>query len=153
MCALIVVEDIMRARKLYEDLLHQKVISDFGDCNLTFEGGLAFYKRGLYQELIGDLPILNRSNNFELYFEIDRLEQIENTILEGGFEFIHRIKEEPWRQNVFRFYDRDNNIVVVAEHMDYTIRRLFTENYPVDEIVKLTGMPKDEIEQALSRVL
>lgn len=119
---------------------------------MTFEGGLAFYKKALYQSLIGDRPILNRSNNFELYFEHDRLDGIESLILEQGFEIIHRIKEEPWKQRVFRFYDHDNNIVVIAEHMDYTIHRLYQENHSVDEIVTLTGMPLGEIEQALSRL-
>ena len=119
--SIIVVEDIFRSRKLYETILHQKVTGDFGEYNVAFDGGLALYKRDLYQSLIGDeLPIMSKPNNFELYFEEDDLLEIENEILKEGFEFIHKIREEPWKQQVFRFYDYDQNIVAIAESMGKT---------------------------------
>jgi catechol 2,3-dioxygenase-like lactoylglutathione lyase family enzyme len=141
-CSLIVVEDIARSRKLYEHILGQKVIADFGDNNVAFEGGLALYKRSLYQNLIGgEKIIMNKSNNFELYFEANDLVEIENKILQNGFELIHHIKEEPWKQQVFRFYDYDNNIVVIAESMEKVSYRLYNENHTLDEISKMTGLP------------
>jgi len=148
-CSIIVVEDIYRSRKLYEDILCQKVISDFGEYNVTYEGGLAFYKKSLYQQLLGDKTIMNRSNNFELYFEVDNLAEIEEVILKQGFEFIHKIKEEPWKQPVFRFYDYDNNNVCIAERMERVSYRLFKENKTISEISQLTGIPEDQILQHL----
>jgi len=148
-CSIIVVEDIARSRKLYENILHQKVIADFGDNNVAFEGGLALYKRSLYQSLIAEERIMNKSNNFELYFEENNLIDIENEILKNGFEFIHQIREEPWKQQVFRFYDYDNNIVVIAESMEKVSYRLFKENKTIDEISKMTGFRVDQVLQQI----
>jgi catechol 2,3-dioxygenase-like lactoylglutathione lyase family enzyme len=145
-CTIIVVEDIARSRKLYETILHQKVTADFGEFNVAFEGGLALYKRGLYQSLIGDqLEILNKTNNFELYFEEDNLLEFEREISSNGFEFIHGIREEPWKQQVFRFYDYDHNVVVIAETMEQVSTRLFKENHSVEEISRMTGFPVEEV--------
>lgn len=150
-CSLIVVENISRSRKLYEDILCQKVISDFGEYNVTFEGGLALYQRDLFQNLIGgERTIMNKSNNFELYFEDDHLIEIEQEVSKNGFEFVHRIREEPWKQKVFRFYDYDNNIVVIAETMKKACYRLFKENNTVEEIAKMTGMPVEEVLQQIN---
>lgn len=153
-CTIIVVEDIYRSRKLYETILHQKVTGDFGEYNVAYEGGLAFYKRDLYQSLIGDeIPIMSKPNNFELYFEEDNLTEIENEILSEGFEFIHKIREEPWKQQVFRFYDYDQNIVVIAESMGKTSYRLFKENRTVEEISNMTGEPVEQVRQEINQYM
>jgi hypothetical protein len=144
-CTIIVVEDIARSRLLYESILHQKVTAEFGDNNIAYEGGLAFYKKSLYQSLIGEREIAGRPNSFELYFEEDRLAEVENEISRQGFEFIHKIREEPWKQRVFRFYDADNNIVVIAETMEQVAYRLFGENHSIDEIGALTGFAADQV--------
>jgi hypothetical protein len=149
-CSIIVVEDVSRSRQLYENILKQKVIADFGEYNVAFEGGLAFYKKSLYQSLIGGGIILNKANNFELYFEEDNLADIEKEILENGFELIHKIKEEPWKQQVFRFYDADQNVVVIAESMEKVSYRLLMENNSIPEIAKMTGMPADQVEQQIN---
>jgi catechol 2,3-dioxygenase-like lactoylglutathione lyase family enzyme len=149
-CSLIVVEDIARSRKLYETLLHQKVISDFGEYNVAFEGGLAFYKKELYQSLIGEKTIQAQSNNFELYFEEDDLSAVEDEITQNGFEFIHHIKEEPWKQQVFRFYDDDHHIVVIAESMPKVCYRLLGEGKNITEISQMTGMAADEVLQQIN---
>jgi hypothetical protein len=145
-CSIIVVQEIARSRKLYEHILHQKVTGDFGEYNVAFEGGLALYKKSLYQSLIGeDKPIKPQPNNFELYFEEDDLVEVEQEILKEGFEFIHRIREEPWKQQVFRFYDYDKNNIVIAESMGKTASRLFKENKTLAEIAQMTGMPVKEL--------
>jgi catechol 2,3-dioxygenase-like lactoylglutathione lyase family enzyme len=149
-CSLIAVEDIRRSRQLYEDILGQKVISDFGEYNVTFEGGLALYQRNLYQSLIGsEKVILNQPNNFELYFEEDNLPEFENAIARNGFEFVHGIREEPWKQQVFRFYDYDRNIVVIAESMEKVCYRLSKENKTIEEISHMTGEPAEQVLQQI----
>lgn len=147
-CSIIVVEDIGRSRKLYENILHQKVIGDFGEYNVAFEGGLALYKKSLYQNLIGgERLICSQPNNFELYFEEDDLVEIEHALMQDGFSFLHGIREEPWKQRVFRFYDYDKNIVVIAESMEKTSARLFKENMTADEMPQMTGMPLEQVKQ------
>jgi catechol 2,3-dioxygenase-like lactoylglutathione lyase family enzyme len=147
-CSLITVENIARSRQLYEVLLGQKVIADFGEFNVAFEGGLALYKRDLYQSLIGPLhPIQPQSNSFELYFEHDDLEGTLAMVEQNGFELVQRIKEEPWQQRVFRFYDADKNIVVIAETMEKVAYRLLSAGKTVEEIAGLTGEPTETVQQ------
>ncbi len=150
-CTIVVVENVLKSRELYEKILNQKVIADFGEFNVAFEGGLALYKKSLYQSLLGEKQILNKPNNFEIYFEEENLIKIEKKIEELDFEFIHKIKEDPWKQKVFRFYDYDNNNVVIAENMSSTVKRLKKENNSIEEIIKITGMPKNEIEAILKK--
>ncbi len=149
--SIIVVDDVMRSRDLYERILNLKVIADFGINNVGFEGGLALYNKSLFQELVGDINIVDRSNNFVLYFEVDDLEGLEDEVESHGFEFLHKIREQPWKQRTFRFYDVDNHILEIAEKMSAVSYRLYQENKPIEEISQLTGEPADlvalEIEQ------
>lgn len=46
--SIIVVEDVLRSRYLYEQILHLKVTADFGIYNVAFEGGLSLYQRALF---------------------------------------------------------------------------------------------------------
>lgn len=150
-CTLVVVQDVLHSRKLYEKILKQRIISDFGEFNVTFEGGLALYKKDLYQKILGDRKIIHQSNNFELYFEENDLSSIEKQIRENDFELIHGIREEPWKQLAFRFYDYDKNVVIVAENMDHTIRRLHGNGLSHEEIAAAAGMPIEEIRKALTK--
>jgi hypothetical protein len=113
-CPLIVVEDVNRSRFLYEKILKQKVKADYGE-NIVFEGDFALHQEAHFQSLINNYPIKKYSNNFELYFEEENLGEIEKTLKENDFEFIHQKREQPWKQKVLRFYDYDKNIVEIGE--------------------------------------
>ena len=126
--------------RYHEGILRQREIADFGEYNVPFEGGLAFYKKGLYQSFLGERTIASRANSFELYFERDGLAELEREIERQGFEFIHRTREEPWRQRVLRFYDADDHIVCLAERMETTTRRLAGEGKSMEEIARVTGL-------------
>ena len=150
-CSIIVVEDVYRSRRLYENILGQKVTADFGEYNVAFEGGLALYKKRLYQELIGgERAILMDANNFELYFESDDLSAMQAAIQQNGFELIHTIREEPWKQQAFRFYDYDHNNVCIAERMEAVSYRLYQENKTIEEIAQLTSLPVEEVARHLA---
>src|SRR5512137_2679191 len=114
-CSIIVVEEIARSRRLYEHILHMKVSADFGIYNVGFEGGLSLYQKALFQELISRQVDLDRHNNVALYFEVDDLDALEQEISGNGFEFVHRSREQPWKQRTFRFYDYDQHILEIAE--------------------------------------
>ena len=149
--SIIVVEDVAHSRKLYENLLHMKVSGDFGIYNVGFEGGLSLYRKAFFQELIGGQVNLDRHNNVVLYFEVGDLEELEQEIARNGFKFIHRIREQPWKQRTFRFYDYDNHILEIAERMDIVIHRLQQNGYSVEEIATLTGYSKDQVLQELEK--
>jgi hypothetical protein len=94
---------------------------------------------------------VDKSNNFVLYFEVDNLPELEKEIIRNGFEFIHQIREQPWQQRTFRFYDYDNHILEVAEKMDEVSYRLFKEEKTIEEISKLTGIPVEEVLQHINK--
>jgi catechol 2,3-dioxygenase-like lactoylglutathione lyase family enzyme len=149
--SIIIVEEIARSRKLYEGILHLKVSADFGIYNVGFEGGLSLYRKAFFQELTGQQVNLGKHNNLVLYFEIDNLEEMEDEITKNGFEFIHKIREQPWKQKIFRFYDYDQHIVEVAEKMDVVILRLLENGSSIEEISKLTGFPTEQVLQEIEK--
>ena len=149
--SIIVVEDVVRSRKLYEDILHMKVTADFGIYNVGFEGGLSLYRKAFFQELIGGQVNLDKHNNVVVYFEVDELEELEKEVAGNGFEFIHRIREQPWKQRNFRFYDYDNHILEIAERMNIVFHRLQQDGKSAEEMAKLTGFTVDQVLQELEK--
>jgi hypothetical protein len=149
--SIIVVEDVVHSRELYETILHLKVNGDFGIYNVGFEGGLSLYRKAFFQELIDGPVNLERHNNVVLYFEVGDLDELEQEIALNGFEFLHRIREQPWKQRTFRFYDYDNHILEIAERMDIVIYRLHQNGSSEEEIAKLTGYSKNQVLQELEK--
>ena len=94
-------------------------------------------------------PISIKSNNFELYFEDDDLETIVNKLKDNGFEFLHEIAEQPWKQKVVRFYDYDKNIIEIGERMEHVAYRLSKQNYSIEEICKITYLPEDIVRKSI----
>ena len=149
--SIIVVEDISRSRMLYENILHLQVTADFGIYNVGFEGGLSLYRKAFFQELIGSQVNLDKHNNVVLYFEVDSLEELEEEIAKNGFEFIHRIREQPWKQRNFRFYDSDQHVLEIAEKMDIVIYRLQQNGNSIEEIAQLIGYRVEEVLQTIAK--
>jgi catechol 2,3-dioxygenase-like lactoylglutathione lyase family enzyme len=148
MVVLIVVEDVQKSRHLYETILGQKVKLDYGE-NLTFESNFAIHQRAHFQSLIDGAPVIQKSNSFELCFEDDDLESLLHTLKDHQIEFLHEIREQPWRQQVLRFYDFDKNLIEVGERMEHVAYRLYLEGKPTDEIAKTTYLDKEAVLQAI----
>ena len=112
---LISVSDMTRARNFYEQVMEQKVMLDLG-VHVSFEN--AFSLQSNYEELVGvKLEAQRKPDNFQLYFEVDDLERWEAKLKSTeGIEFIHEIKEYPWGQRVFRFYDYDKFYLISGEN-------------------------------------
>jgi catechol 2,3-dioxygenase-like lactoylglutathione lyase family enzyme len=145
--SIVVVEDIARSRALYENILHLKVTADFGIYNVGFEGGLSLYRKAFFEELIGSQVHLDKHNNVVLYFEVETLEELEEEIIRNRFEFIHTIREQPWKQRNFRFYDYDKHVLEIAEKMDIVISRLQQNGNSIEEIARLTGYTVEQVLQ------
>ena len=147
-CSLITVADIKRSRYFYERVLEQKVESDYGE-NVTF-GGFAIHLRSHFEMLIDDRKVVAGGNNFELYFEYDNVEQIVEKLKAEKVEFVHGLREQPWRQQTVRFYDPDQNIIEIGESMEHLTLRLFRQGDSVDEISKMTGLDRKFIEKTVA---
>lgn len=149
-CPLIVVSDIKSSRDFYERILGQKVKYDFGE-NVQFEGDFSIHLEKHYKELLGNgnREIKKKANNFELYFETNKIDNIICMLKENEIEIIHEIIEQPWGQRVTRFYDPDYHIIEVGEKMESVVLRYYQAGMSVEEMMKRTSLPKVFIERTI----
>jgi catechol 2,3-dioxygenase-like lactoylglutathione lyase family enzyme len=148
-CPLITVADIKKARIFYENVLGQKVESDYGE-NVSF-GGFAIHLRSHFKMLIDKKEIVVGGNNFELYFEYDNVEKIVEKLKTEKVEFLHELREQPWKQLVVRFYDPDKNIIEIGETLEYLVFRLYQQGNSFDEISTLTGLDVEFVEKTAQK--
>jgi catechol 2,3-dioxygenase-like lactoylglutathione lyase family enzyme len=148
---LITVADIKRSRDFYEGLLNLKVKFDYGE-NVTFDGDFAIHLQSHFSSLIDNRPIRTGGNNFELYFEFDMVDQIADLLSQNDVEFVHEVREQPWRQKVVRFYDPDMNIIEIGESMEYLSYRLSLEGLSIEQISGLTGLPADFVSVSINSI-
>ena len=150
-CPLITVSDIKKSRDFYENLLDQKVKYDFGE-NVTFEGDFAIHEKTHFRKLIDNKEIKSESNNFELYFEHDDIQEIEKKLIAEKIDFVHKTREQPWRQRVIRFYDLDKNIIEIGVSMEFLAFRLFKQDNSIKEISEIISMPTDFVKAAIQKI-
>ena len=150
-CSLITVENMSHSKLFYEEVVKQKIKYDFGE-NVLFEGGFAIHLKSHYAKLIDYKPITSPSNNFELYFEFDDVDSFVKELKNDKIEFIHEIKEQPWRQKVVRFYDPDKNIIEVGESLEFLSFRLSKEGKSIEEISKIIGFPTDFVFESIQKM-
>jgi len=144
---LLSVNDMEKAKKFYENVMEQKVLMDLG-VHVSFERGLSLQSN--YEELVGvELPMQARSNNFQLYFEVEDLECWEDKITKADMEFIHKPKEYPWGQRAMRFYDCDGYIIEVSESMVSVAKRFLAQGLSVKETAERTMYPVEFVESIL----
>jgi len=143
-CVLIIVSDIKKSKDFYERVLGQKVKYDFGE-NITFEGDFAIHSKSHFVGLIDGRKIEHGRNNMELYFEYDNIDEIDEKLKNSGVEYIHGVREEPWRHKGLRIYDPDGYIVEVGESLKSLFVRLFKQGMCESEISKLTGVNLENV--------
>lgn len=149
-CPLITVTDINRSRDFYENVLSQKVKFNFGE-NITFHGDFAIHLSSHFSKLIDNKSIQKNSNSFELYFEDEDIEILIDKLKAHNVEFVHPLREQPWKQLVVRFYDPDSNIIEVGEPMEKVVKRLKGKGVSAIEIAALTGLSQSFIENCLEQ--
>jgi catechol 2,3-dioxygenase-like lactoylglutathione lyase family enzyme len=138
-CPLFVVRDMEVSRKFYENMLGQEVEYDF-----------AIHRMSHFESLTGNSDIIFNSNNAELYFESTELVELRDELVRSGIHFIHDIVDQPWKQQVMRFYDPDGHIIEVGEPLNYTARRLSAEGLSEDQISLTMGVPPESVSIWLS---
>lgn len=113
-CTLIVVKDIEKSRKFYEELFGLKMLVD-NDGNMILSGGLALQDEAIWRKFTGR-DILPENNACELYFEEEDIEgfvqKLESVYPE--VRYVNRLMKHSWGQTVVRFYDPDGNLIEVG---------------------------------------
>jgi len=149
-CPLIAISDMKLSRDFYEKLLDQKVKYDFGE-SVTFHGDFAIHMQSHYKNLIDNREIKSGGNNFELYFESDKIELIVEKLKENNILFVHELREQPWRQKVVRFYDPDKNIIEIGETLEHLSFRLRKEDLSLEQISRISNMPIDFVIDSIEK--
>ena len=142
-CAMLVVGDLAKTRKFYEEVLGLRVVMDFG-ANITFEGGFALQTKPSWSGLaqLPEADIRPGGNDFELYFEEEDLDRfLEHLRAFPGVEMVHPLAEYPWGQRVVRFYDPDRHIVEVGESMETVIKGFLKKGLSPEEVAQRTMYP------------
>lgn len=145
---LILVEELARSRRFYEQLLGQQVKYDFGE-DIEFEGGFSIHLKSHFQSLLGQAvrhPTGETGFWGELYFQTNDLDPYFRSLEEAGVEFIHPVKEQPWGQRTVRLYDPDGHIIEIGESMEAVVWRLHQLGEPLAAIAEKCSMPLDFIE-------
>ncbi|MDS1004673.1 glyoxalase/bleomycin resistance/dioxygenase family protein [Clostridium sporogenes] len=144
--ALLAVKNVNVSKQFYAELFDQKVILDLGK-NVTFSGGFAIQEDFAW---LTDLPsdyVMEKSNNMELYFEVDDFETFIQKIKKyGNIEYVHQPKKHEWQQRVVRIYDPDHHIIEIGESMEVIAKRYLDEGYSVEETSKIIQHPIEFVE-------
>ncbi|NFA62257.1 glyoxalase/bleomycin resistance/dioxygenase family protein [Clostridium sporogenes] len=144
--ALLAVKNVNVSKQFYAELFDQKVILDLGK-NVTFSGGFAIQEDFAW---LTDLPsdyVMEKSNNMELYFEVDDFETFIQKIKKyGNIEYVHQPKKHEWQQRVVRIYDPDHHIIEIGESMAVIAKRYLDGGYSVEETSKIIQHPIEFVE-------
>ncbi len=149
----ILVEDIEKSKYFYKTVLGQKIVNNFGR-NVVFERGLSIWQREyalnlIFQEKADKIRV--GSNNFEIYFETDDLDNLYDRLINENVEIIHFVMEHSWGQRGFRVRDPDGHIVEFSESMQGVVKRLNTHGLSLEEISEKSMMPMEFIKKVLNK--
>ena len=114
---LIVVKDIEKSRKFYQDLFGIELVLD-NDGNMILTEGLVLQDEKIWKSFL-DRDIVPQSNSCELYFEEQDIESFIEKMerLYPSIEYVNRLMTHSWGQRVIRFYDLDGNLIEVGTPM------------------------------------
>ena len=114
---LIVVNDIEKSKKFYQDLFGLDVILD-QDGNAILTEGLVLQDAKVWEDFIKK-DIVKKNNATELYFEESNIEAFAKKLeaYEEPIEYVNPLMEHSWGQKVIRFYDLDGNLIEVGTAM------------------------------------
>ena len=115
---LIVVNDMERAIRFYEEIFGLQVILD-QDGNVIMSEGSVLQDAKIWQQFL-DRELISKNNMTELYFEEPDMEGFVKKLEESDFEieFVSKLMTHSWGQKVVRFYDPDGNLIEVGTSMN-----------------------------------
>lgn len=113
-CTLIVVKDIERSKRFYENLFGLKMLRD-NDGNMILEGGLVLQEEKYWKAFLKRDTVW-KNNSCELYFEESDIEAFADKLdrLYPDTEYVNSLMTHSWGQKVIRFYDPDGNLIEVG---------------------------------------
>ena len=149
---LLAVKDVERSKQFYRDVFGVKVVSDFG-WNVSFSGGFAIQQNFSWLTGIPENQIAEKSNNMELYFEVDDFDGfIETLSKREDIIYVNRPMMHDWKQRVVRIYDPDYHIIEIGESMEVVIAHYLKKGMSVQEVAKVTQHPEKFVERVKNKI-
>ncbi|MDI9442499.1 MAG: glyoxalase/bleomycin resistance/dioxygenase family protein [Firmicutes bacterium] len=147
---LLAVKDVEVSKRFYTELFDQEVVLDLG-CNVTFSGGFAIQQEFAWLVHLPPGAVVEKSNNVELYFEVDDFDQFLTRLGEyQEIEYVHLPKKHDWQQRVVRIYDPDFHIIEIGESKTVIANRYLTAGYSVEETAAIIQHPVEFVERVKS---
>ena len=151
--SVLLVKEIEKSKNFYQNILKQEIRFDFGEC-IEFVGGFSIFQKEYAKKLIFGSKQKNdtitKNLNAEFYFETNEINEIASKIKSIGLEILHDVKEEPWGQKTFRFFDHDNHIIEIGESMEVFVNRFYLEGMNAIEISERTSVPLETVKSLIS---
>lgn len=139
--ALLAVKNVETSKQFYQEIFEQKIILDLGK-NVTFSGGFAIQEDFAWLTNIPKESVVEKSNNMELYFEVDDFEKfIEKLSKHNNINYVHPPKKHDWQQRVVRIYDPDYHIIEIGESMMVIAKRYLKQGFSIEETSKIIQHP------------
>jgi catechol 2,3-dioxygenase-like lactoylglutathione lyase family enzyme len=139
---LLCVRDIKRAKAFYEELFGCEVGMDLG-VHVAFTNGIFLQEEKSWMEFIqkGEDALIFGGNDKELYFDTHDLDAFVEKLLARQVALVHPLKEHGWGQRVIRFYDPDQHIIEVGEHLGDVARRFMATGMTLEETAQRMDVP------------
>jgi catechol 2,3-dioxygenase-like lactoylglutathione lyase family enzyme len=149
--SLIVVSNMEKAKRFYNEVLGLEVVADFG-ANVTLTGGIALQTKDAWLTFIDkqDCEIFFGGNAAELYFEEDDFDGFIKKINDiADINYLHPMVEHSWGQRVVRFYDPDKHIIEVGENMTMVVRRFLNSGLSIEKTAIRMDVPVDYVKSCV----
>lgn len=153
MSSLIVVKDMEKSKKFYQEVLGSRIIQDFGE-NVTFLGEFALQTEETWLDFIEkpENVLKYKSNTTELYFEEGNFDKfIKHLKSFNNIKYVHEVKEHEWGQRGVRFYDPDGHIIEVGETLRNVCKRFLAQGLSIEETSKKSMMPMEFVKSCLPK--
>jgi catechol 2,3-dioxygenase-like lactoylglutathione lyase family enzyme len=161
MGTLLIVSDLQKSKDFYQNVLGQQVVLDdptmvsFGSCKhaqLSLSPADYFKNDNEDRWLSAKMKTAPKTNNFQLYFEVDDLEAVAKKVkATEGIELIYDVGENfsSFPQRGIRFYDFDGHLIEVAENLQILAKRLLAQGMNIEEIARRFGDTVETIKEIL----
>ena len=130
------------SKKFYGELFGQTVTLDLG-WNITFSGGFAIQQNFGWLCDIPENAIVPKSNNMELYFEVDNFDEFLNKLESyPDINYVNRPENARMRNSVLCGFMTPIIISLkIGESMAVIARRYLAEGYSVAETAEIIRHP------------
>ncbi len=142
-------KDIEKSKTFYTELIGLDLVHDFGN-NVILSGGISIWEIQQSHIISQKLEIASNSNRFELYFEVENLDEINIKLEQNSVRLLHPIHTEPWGQRTLRFFDPDNHLIEIGEPLEVFVMNMSKQGLSPEQISNKSGIPIETVKNLLS---